>query len=121
MPTFQQAFCAAHRCSIAEFTARVFWRTLPPHAWLIARLLGGSQSRFFAADRAFIASAGGASNLAQIREEIRDFCLNSENRRWWRRRAHVRISCRRLKALARRYLADSAAIAPAGPVAPAHR
>ncbi|HVU32960.1 MAG TPA: hypothetical protein VHE61_05975 [Opitutaceae bacterium] len=107
--TFQQSYCRHHRCNEADFSTRIFWRTLPPHAAVIAVFCGGFRGRIFSLDRDFLSSVARATTVDQVREEIRDYMLDSQNRRWLRRRLRVRISCRRLKSIAREYLPDGIA------------
>ena len=116
--TFEQAFCADHKCNEIEFRRRVFWYTLPPHAVFVAALLGGYRSRFFTADREFIAASARATTVDHIREEIHDYIMDSNNRGWLRRRLLIRISARRLKALARTYLPDPGSRPPMPAIAP---
>lgn len=85
---------------------RVFWRTLYPHAVLAAPVFLVFNYEFFVADRDLIASAGRASDMKHVREEVREFFWDTNNHGWLRRRLFIRISGQRLKNLARRYLPE---------------
>lgn len=107
MKTFRELYCAACRCRDEEFSRRLFWRCLHRHAVPLAPALLVARPEFFDADRAFIEQAGRARSMRELREEIHDFVIDSRNRSWWRRRAHVRVSAHRLSALARIFLASN--------------
>lgn len=115
MATFLDSYCAHTHCPATDFSRKVFWQTLPPHAVVVAFLLGGFRARRFALDRDFIAAAGNVRSIDQLREEIRDYFLDGGNRGWLRQYAKVRISARRLKLLARVYLPESNIPAPRRP------
>ena len=116
MPSFQERFCAAHRCTEKAFAQKVFWLCLHRRAVLVAPLLGGFRAEYFAADRELIAAAGRAADLKDIIQEIRDFYLTSSNRGWWRRRAKIRVSAQRLLNLARPLLAPASTSCETTPV-----
>jgi len=59
---------------------------------------------YFAVDREFIALAGRTRTIAQLQVEIQDYVMDHRNRGWWRRRAQVRVSTRRLRRLAHAHL-----------------
>jgi hypothetical protein len=73
MNSFEDLFCQAHRCSPADFQRKVFWASLTWRAKMLAPLLGGSKGAHFGPDCSFIAGSGWATDLAQIRTEIRDY------------------------------------------------
>jgi hypothetical protein len=104
--TFEEAFCEEHRCDRARFLRKVFWQTLPWRAVLFAPFLGGFNSRYFAADRELVYGVSRAVYMGQVREEIRDYFSNSQNRGWLRTVANVRISSQRLKRLAKQHLPE---------------
>jgi hypothetical protein len=110
--SFQDLFCEEHRCKEDEFSGKVFWRALYPHAWPFVPFLGGCRSDYFAADRELISGAGRATTMIQLRTEIADFVMDANNRGWLRQRARVRVSTTRLKRLARRYLPGEDSPAP---------
>lgn len=101
---------------------RIFWRALYPHAVLAAPLFLIFNYEYFAPDRDLIAAAGRATDLRHIREEVREFFWDSNNKGWLRRRLFIRVSGQRLKNLARRYLPeDGASASPQGSTPPASR
>jgi hypothetical protein len=106
MARFEEIFCAATGCSPADFPRVVFWRTLPLHARVAAFFVGGARAEYFSPDRDLIAAVANARSMGHVREEIREFFLDTRNRTWTRSRLRVRISTRRLKELAREYLPD---------------
>jgi hypothetical protein len=108
MKSFEELFCEAHGCSAAQFQPKVFWRCLTWRGKLFAIFLGGSTGEHFGPDRTFITGAGRATDMAQIRTEIRDYFEDPLNRGWLRQVADIRVSTRRVRNLARRYLPESA-------------
>lgn len=121
MRTFQQLYCAKHRCTVQQFQRRLFWQGLYPHARLLAGPIRLLHRRFFTADEALVRLVAEATTMRSVREEVRDYFWDSNNRGWLRRVANIRVSGQRVKNLARRYLPESDA-APRGsaqPVEPA--
>jgi hypothetical protein len=104
MATFSEIYCQRHRCDRAEFVTRIFWRTLYPHARIIAPLILLLDRDYFSADRALILGVADAATMQRVREEVREYYWDSSNRGWLRRNAHIRISGQRLKNLARDYM-----------------
>jgi hypothetical protein len=104
MPTFAEIYCAQTGCAPPDFNRRVFWQTLPWHAVPLAPLL--LLGDHFASDQGMIDACGRATRLQQINEEIDDYHFQPQNSGWLRRFAHFRISTRRLRQLAERYLAQ---------------
>ena len=106
MKTFEEAFCKEHRCDPERFRRKVFWRTLPRHAWPFVPFLGGFNSRFFTADRELLSGVSRAENMNRVRDEILDYFMDSQNRGWLHNVANIRVSTHRLKRLAKEYLPD---------------
>ena len=106
MATFAQLYCAQTGCAPHKFRQRIFWRTLHWHAVPLAPLL--LISDYFESDRDLIDACSHATHMQQIHEEIRDHPVNPHHGRWLHRYARVRISTRRLRRLAARYLAKAA-------------
>ena len=113
--TFREKFCADQKCSTEQFVSRVFWRTLYPHARLLAPIILLFRRPFFEADRVLISCAGDACDLRRIREDVRDFFWDSNNRGWLRRRINIRVSGQKLKDLARDYLPEGVSVPPFPP------
>ncbi|HWA87211.1 MAG TPA: hypothetical protein VG710_13370 [Opitutus sp.] len=106
MPTFREAYCAQHECPPEQFAARVFWRSLYPHALPVAPLLLWLNYDYFSPDRSLILLAGDATSVTRVREEVRDYFWDSANRGWMRRTLRLRVSGQRLKNVSRRYLPE---------------
>lgn len=106
MSTFRERYCESCRCRPEEFPTRIFWRCLHPHAVPFVPFLSALQSDYFAPDRDLILNASRARSMRELDEDIRDYMQDSRNHRWWRMRAHVRLSTQRLRGLARRYFAE---------------
>lgn len=115
MRTFRQIYCERNRCSAEEYHHRLFWQCLYPHAVPIAWLLRWAHRRYFVADEALIRLVADAVTMRVVREEVRDYFWDSNNRGWLRRVANIRVSGQRLKNLARRYLPESDASLPLPP------
>lgn len=101
MSTFRELYCAASDCLPEEFEGKVLRACLhrPAAGWAI--VLGWLFPRHFDPDRELVKEAGKARSLREIEEELHAYRLDARNRSWWRRRARVRISARRLRQLAR--------------------
>jgi hypothetical protein len=97
--TWEKVFVARHGCKPAQFSRRIFWRTLHFHALFPAPLLllGG----YFRADFNLIASCGRARSLDAVLEELDAFRHDPRNTGWLRSRARIRISTRKLLQIAR--------------------
>lgn len=113
MNTFAQKYCRACNCEPKDFARRLFWRCLHRHALPVAPLLLLFKPRYFDADRELIAEVGRAERMTQVWEEIRDYFLNPRHTGWLRRRAHIRLSARRLIQVARAHLPASSRPPPA--------
>jgi hypothetical protein len=105
--TFKQAFCEATRCDEDEFVRHVFWRTIHRRAALLVPFLGGADSEYFASDRQLIKSAGNATRVTHVRNEVRDYFNEADAVRWPRRVLRLRISTTRLVDLSKSYLRGS--------------
>jgi hypothetical protein len=97
--TWEEVFAARHGCKPAQFSQRIFWRTLHFHALFPAPLLllGGH----FRADFNLIATCGRARSLGAVVEELYTFRHDPRNTGWLRSRARIRISTRKLLQIAR--------------------
>jgi hypothetical protein len=105
------------KCPAEQFVSRIFWRTLYPHARVVAPFILLFQRSFFEADRSLISAAGDACDMKRIREDVRDFFWDSNNRGWVRRRINIRVSGQKLKDLAREYLPEGVSVPPFPPAA----
>ena len=104
MSTFAEMYCARIGCAPREFNRKVFWRTLHWHAVPLAPLL--LHGDHFASDHGLIDACGRATRMQQIYKEIDDHHYHPQNSGWLRRFAHIRVSTRRLRQLAERYLTN---------------
>lgn len=94
----------------------VFWRSLFPHAAPIAFLMPWMTDRWFADDVALIRHLADVRSMQQFDEAVKVF-LNGGFRNWSRGRQllKLRISKRRLRSLASRYLPRREELAGVGP------
>lgn len=109
MPTFLEVYRERHHCTAEQFHHRVLRDCLYPHARLLAPAIRLFNYDFFAADRALISCVAAATTVKRVREEVRDFFWDSNNRGWLRRTVNIRVSGQRLKNLARHYLPEGTA------------
>lgn len=100
MRTFEELYCRKWQCPPEQFRRRVFRSALPWHPRVISVLLGGFHGRFFAPDRILIGGVAEAQSLEAIAEEIRDFFMDPANQTFVRKSCRLRISTKRLKAIA---------------------
>ena len=115
--TFAEKFCAQRGIHPEKFEEHVFRLSLRPAARRLRYLLALIRG-YFEADRELIRGAGRATRLVEIEGELLDFAHDPNNRGFLRRRLNLRVSRRRLHALARETLRDGgAAAAPGGTVA----
>ena len=105
-PTFQEQYCERNSCPKDRFARWVFWHCLYRHAVPLAPLILLLNYDYFVSDRDLIASAGRATDMHHLRNEVRDFFWDSNNRGWLRRTCRIRVSGQRLKNLAHRYLPE---------------
>jgi len=112
MSTFREIYCDKHKCTPEEFLRRVFRKTLYPHARLFAPFILLLNYDFFTADRTLISCVAEAVDMKRVRDEVRDYFWDSENRGWLRRVANIRISGQRLKNLCRRYIPEGESAIP---------
>jgi len=117
MKTFEDKFCEANACKSADFSRKVFWRCLHRHAVPLAPFILAFYPNYFAGDRELIAALRKTERMNDVWEEVRLYFVSSHYRGWWRTKANVRISARRLIELAREYLPSSGS-PPAPPIPP---
>jgi hypothetical protein len=112
MPSFRKLYCEQNQCAPDVFERRVFWHCLYPHARLLAPFISLFDRNFFSADRSLITRVADAETMALVREEVRDYFWDSNNRGWLRRTVNIRVSGQRVKNLARRYLPEGTSNPP---------
>ena len=94
--TIEELYCAAHNATRDQFRRRAFRRCLHRRATPLVHFLQAFDRGYFAPDRELIASMAQAKTMAQVQEELHDYFLDAQNRRWLRRHAKVRVSSRRV-------------------------
>lgn len=109
MRTFLAIYCEKHGCSADQFHQRVFRHCVYPHARPFVPFVRWLIDDFFIADRTLLANVAHAVTMKRIREEVRDYFWDSNNRGWLRETLRIRMSGQRLKELAREYLPESSA------------
>jgi hypothetical protein len=102
--TFEEKFCEAHGCSSADFSRKLFWKCLHRHAIPLAPFILLFNSDYFTPDRELITELRRVRKMNDVWEEVRQYFINPRHRNWWRSKANIRISARRLIELARDYL-----------------
>jgi hypothetical protein len=104
MDTFQDRYCAAHRCTAAQFQRRVFWRCLHRWAYPLAPIILLLNKSYFAPDLNFVEQMGRCTEMDQVWEQTRLYFTSPLHKRWLRRRADVRISAHKVINLAAEFL-----------------
>jgi|HubBroStandDraft_5_1064220.scaffolds.fasta_scaffold585573_2 hypothetical protein len=117
MKTFEEYFCEANKCAPENFSRQIFWRCLHRHALPVAPFILIFRPRYFDADRELIAEIRKAVRMNQVWEEVREYFINPKHVGWFRRKANIRLSARRVIHLAREYLPSSGS-PPAPPEQP---
>ncbi len=112
MDTFSDRYCAAHRCTAAQFQRRVFWRCLHRRAYPLAPFILLLNKSYFAPDLDFVAQVGQCTEMGKVWEQTRLYFTSPLHRRWLRRKADVRISAHKVINLAAGFL--PAGNSPAG-------
>ena len=107
MRTFEQVYCERHNCTPRQFQRKLFARGMYLHARPFALFIRLVNARFFAADDSLVRSVAQATTMRAVREEVRDYFWDSENRNWLRQVLKIRVSGQRIKNLAREYLPES--------------
>ena len=107
--TFLEKYCAARGCRREEFIPHLFRRSLHRHALLLALVVAAVRHNHFAPDQELIGLAGRARTMRELDDERRDFRHDARNRHWWRTRARLRVSTRRLRRIAGLYLSAAPA------------
>jgi hypothetical protein len=104
METFEARYCAAHRCTVAQFRRRVFWRCLHRRAFPLAPFLLVLNRSYFAPDLDFVIRVGECHEMGKVWAETRRYFTDPQHQRWLRRKADVRISAHKVINLATQYL-----------------
>lgn len=113
MTSLKSAYCQKYDCSPDQFEEKVFRKCLYPQARLVASFIRLFSHRFFFYDFELLNSVGEASTLSEIVADIGAFRCNP---RWQggvlRRTLRIRISGKRLIALAKGLLKEESQRAP---------
>lgn len=104
MDTFEALYCAANRCTSAQFRRRVFWGCLHRRAYPLAPFILTLNHSYFTPDLEFVTRVGECQDMAKVWEETRRYFTNPQHQRWLRRRADVRISAHKVINMAVDYL-----------------
>jgi hypothetical protein len=100
--TFQELFCESRKCDLSEFRNRVFWCCVYPHAVPLAYVLRRINPYFFADDDTLIQQIALDRDTEEVEANLRDFqYVNNARRHWLRTGLKVRVSGRKVAALAR--------------------
>lgn len=98
--TIREAFCAYYRCGPEAFERKAFWKTLYPHAVLLALPIWVFNRRFFHADLETIRQFGLCRNPAEFAAVMSEFSTaNLLERNIRRGRLRIRVSGTRVLAM----------------------
>lgn len=106
MKTLADAYAEQHGCAAADFRWTAFWATLHRHAFLVVPFLCWTD--FFDVDLELVSTCGRARNMREVQEALVDYSHHPRNSSWFRRALRMRVSSRRMKLLARQYMASGA-------------
>ena len=99
--TFEEAFCARYRCPAARFPDRAFRLCLYSHAVPLALVLRKLSPSFFREDFQLIQQVGLDQDLEEVDAALSDFqYVNRARRHWLRTGLKIRLSGRKVRALA---------------------
>lgn len=104
--TFQTVFCREFDCPPEAFEEQVFWKCLPSHAKIVARLLMGRRETFFREDFGLIREIASVACRDVVITELNRFHgRNLRDKNWARRLFKIRISGGKLRKLSVNLLA----------------
>jgi hypothetical protein len=102
MRTLAQYYAEKNHCPEQDCARRLFHECLHRRAFLaFPSVIMMFNPLFFSADHELIQAACRATGLKQLERAVTDFQSDSRNYDWWRRRAGLRVSVRRLRRVAR--------------------
>ncbi|MEW6302881.1 MAG: hypothetical protein AB1705_05385 [Verrucomicrobiota bacterium] len=96
---FQTLACRKFGCPPENYTGRVFWECLYPHAKIPARLILPLHRGFFAHDFEMIQMLAQETTLAAFRSELQNWRQYHRPEGWLRHGLKIRVSARRLARL----------------------
>jgi hypothetical protein len=96
MADFRELYSTIHGCKAEEFPQQIFCACLSRKALLPGRWLADHPA--FRPERELISALSRTTSWVQFSEELHYF-TNRRSLNWWRRKAGLRLSTRRLRAL----------------------
>ena len=107
MRTLEERFCEDNKCTLEQFSRKMFWRCLHRHALPLAPVILVLRPRYFDADWELLREIRRAVTMNHVWEEVREYFVNPRHVGWFRRRANIRLSARRVINVAREYLPNA--------------
>lgn len=105
--SFQEAFCKRYRCSPAAYPRKAFLKTLYRRARWIVPLLQLTRRNYFRLDHDLIGEVGASRNWSDFNSAISNYVQSNMLRSGFLRRdLKFRVSCNRLKRLARKLFGE---------------
>ena len=81
MPTFAEFYCKDRNCSTEVFNEKVFTECLHRRTIPFVAVLKLFNREYFLIDWELVAASADATDLAEVRREIREFLLDSQSGR----------------------------------------
>lgn len=104
--SFSESVCEQLGLHPNQYENVVFQRCLYRKALILSPLLRCYNRNFFAPDHDFIRRVGQIRRREELLRELDEFYYHPKNGGWLRRRFNLRISCRKLVALARKVMPE---------------
>ena len=104
--SFSESVCEQWGLHPNQYEAAVFQQCLYRKARVLRSLLQRCNRNFFAPDHDFIHRVGKIRRREELMRELDEFYYHPRNGGWLRRRFRLRISCRKLVALAREVMPE---------------
>jgi len=104
--SFSENVCEQWGLHPNQYENAVIQRCLYRKARFLRPLLQCYNRNFFAPDREFVRRVGKISRREELLRELDEFYYHPKNGGWLRRRFNLRISCRKLVALAREVMPE---------------
>ena len=121
--SFKAAFCKHYRCPPEAYRRKAFLKALYWRAWFLLPLLRLLPRRYFILDHTLIDEVGDARSWTDFNSAISNYVRSNMLRSGFLRRVgKLRVSCNRLKRMARKFFRERASAHSAAPkAAPAAR
>ena len=108
--SFKVAFCKRYRCRPEAYARKAFFKALYWRAWLLLPLLRLLPRRYFRLDHALIDEVGDAQSWSDFNSAVSNYVQSNLLRSGFlRRTCKLRISCNRLKRMARKFFGGRSA------------